>query len=720
MEEDGRPRARQPAAPEHSPPSAGSVRLLSLAALALYAMLAFVYWGLPLVGHFGTRYIGTGTDPLNVFMWSLAWWPHAIAGGLNPLRLTGVWGSTPINMGWTTSIPLPALVLAPVTLAFGPVVSYNVLTLAAPALTAYTTFMLARELTRGAYLPSLAAGYLTGFSSFEIGQTQAHPFLTLAFLIPLMALLGVRVWRRYPERVGTAPKVALGALLLAQFLISTEIFTTVTLFGGLFVLIALVVVRDRKKMRPLLTTIEVGYGLALVVLAPILYTLVGHAPFAINATTRAALSTDLLNFVVPSTLNWTGAAFASVSRLFSTGNVAEQAGYLGIFLIALMTVSAVRLWNDRWARVTAYTLACLVIATLGPVLHVDGRPLIPLPWSILDLYPILSFALPGRFMLYVALLGSLLIAVYLARTPGRATVAWGLLAVSIVALIPAPSLAAATIRVPSFFTPAQIGRHLHPGETIFYFPFSRVGDGSFLQAESHFYFRLADGYLPPEAPAPWGELSLVEPLAYGLTPTDALAAGQLDTMLRLGGVRWVVGPERPSAGLRLLAVRSRLRYQGTAGGVSLWRRPGPNRGPAASPSALVLHAERQLYLTETAMLIRAARTYVARGLSLDSLSARILARDRLLPQDFGWTPLWLSQPGWTIWNGWVGAFGPHDVAIGLQGPWSELGPVAARYGHTASRVYFPYPAPSGPGPKAGSAAGILLLVFSLQGLGSPK
>lgn len=696
-------------------------RVRVLISFALYAGLAFLYWGLPLLGHFGTRYVGVGTDPLNVFMWSLAWWPHAIVHGLNPLHLTGIWGNTPINMGWTTSIPFPSLILTPVTLAFGPVVSYNVLTLAAPTLTAFTTFLLAMEITNGAYWPSLAAGYLTGFSSYEIAETQSHPFLTLAFLIPLMVLVGVRVWRRYPERVGFGPKIALAGLLLAQFLTSTEIFTTVTLFGGLFVLIALLVVRDRRRMRPLLTTIELGYGIALVVLAPILVTLVGHAPFAIDPTTRAAYSTDLLNFVIPSTLNWTGPAFAAMSRLFSNGNLAEQTGYLGIFLLTLVTLSVVQRWKEPWVRAATYTLAAVVVATLGPVLHLDGRPLIPLPWTILSLYPILSFALPGRFMLYVALLTSLLIAVHLARTPRHGALAWGLLAAAIVALVPSidnPS-AWGTVRVPPFFTPAQIGRHLTPGETIFYFPFSRVGDGSFLQAESHFGFRLADGYLPPEAPAPWGELSLVEPLAYGLTPSDPLAARQLDAMLHLGAVQWVIGPRHPTSELRTLAAQSRLRYRGTAGGVSLWRVPRAIRGTPASPAALVLKTERRLYLTEAGILLRGTRRYVARGLPLRSLSPRMLARDHLVPKDFGWTAVWLSQPGWTIWDGWVGPFGQKDVAVGFEGPWSELEPVLARYGPDARRVFFPFPARFGSTREAASATGILVLVFSPKSLPAP-
>lgn len=720
-----RPLAAQREAASQSPgPVAAPASIArSLLALGIFAALAFLYWGIPLVGHFGTRYVGVGTDPLDIFMWSLAWWPHAMAQGLNPLHVTGVWGDSPINLGWTTSIPLPSIVLAPLTLLYGPVVSYNVFTLSAPTLTAFTTFLLAMELTDGAYLPSLAAGYFTGFSSYEVGQTQAHPFLTMACLIPVMVLVVVRVWRRFPARVGFGPAVLLAGLLIGQFLISTELFTTVTFFGGLFVVIAAVVLRDPRRMRPVLTTIEVGYALALVVLAPMLFTLVGHAPFHISAATRASYSTDLLSLMVPGALNWAGPMFLSLSRLFSAGSLAEQGGYLGIFLIALVILSVVRMWKLPWVRVAAYTLMALVVATLGPVLQVAGRPLIPLPWSVFSLYPILAYALPGRFMIYVALLSSILAAAYLARQPGRLRPwVWGLAGAALLSLVPiigAPFTWSA-VAVPPFFVTSQMPQHLVRNETVLFLPASHLGDGSFFQAESHFYFRLADGYLAPEVPLPWSGLSMIPALIYGVTPTDAIAQAQLKVMLRLGGVRNVIGPRHPPAHLRTLAQRTGLSYQGTVGGVSLWNVPAHLRVATSSATGLVLRADRKVYLTEVAMLLRASGTYLRQGRPLARLSAGALAARHLVPRDFAWRPAWNPTSGWTIWGGWVGAWGGGKVAIMLQGPWNELQPVVARYGAEALQVDFPYPDRLGASRPTPLTQGVLVLVFGRQTLTAPS
>jgi hypothetical protein len=49
---------------------------------------------------------------------------------------------------WDTSIVFPALVLAPVTIAFGPITAYNVLCVTAVASSAWCGYLAARRFTR--------------------------------------------------------------------------------------------------------------------------------------------------------------------------------------------------------------------------------------------------------------------------------------------------------------------------------------------------------------------------------------------------------------------------------------------------------------------------------------------------------------------------------------------------------------------------------------------
>ena len=69
--------------------------------------------------------------------------------------------------------PGSPLLLAPVTLTAGPVAAYNVAAILMPALAATTAFLLCRHVTRS-FWPSLAGGYLFGFSSYVLGHELAH------------------------------------------------------------------------------------------------------------------------------------------------------------------------------------------------------------------------------------------------------------------------------------------------------------------------------------------------------------------------------------------------------------------------------------------------------------------------------------------------------------------------------------------------------------------
>src|SRR5205807_6232109 len=68
-----------------------------------------------------------------------------------------------------------------------------------------------------------------------------------------------------------------------------------------------------------------------------------------------------------------------------------------------------------------YTLSlhdALPISTLGPVLHFNGRALLPLPWLLVMPIPMLNNALPARFTIYLFLVLAVIVALWLARRGG--------------------------------------------------------------------------------------------------------------------------------------------------------------------------------------------------------------------------------------------------------------------------------------------------------------
>ncbi len=194
-------------------------------ALGIYLALSFLYFGLPVASHFGRDWIGSGTDP-QIFVWSLAWWPHAVLHWQNPVVTHAVWPPVGLDLTWVSSIPALAAVFAPVTLTAGPVAAYNAASILVPALGAWTAFLLCRHVTRS-YWPSLAGGYLFGFSSYELGHLQGHLHMSSVFLVPLAGLLVIRYVEGSLDDRGLV--LRLGPLLAVQFLLSTELLLTLTL-----------------------------------------------------------------------------------------------------------------------------------------------------------------------------------------------------------------------------------------------------------------------------------------------------------------------------------------------------------------------------------------------------------------------------------------------------------------------------------------------------------
>ncbi len=96
----------------------------------------------------GSWLIGVGGDS-EIFVWSFAWWPHAIGSRHRSARHARHLGSRRrSNLAWVTSVPGAALLFWPLTAAYGPVAAYNVAIVACPALAAFGAYLLARELVR--------------------------------------------------------------------------------------------------------------------------------------------------------------------------------------------------------------------------------------------------------------------------------------------------------------------------------------------------------------------------------------------------------------------------------------------------------------------------------------------------------------------------------------------------------------------------------------------
>jgi hypothetical protein len=431
---------------------------------------------------------GGGSEPY-AFIWFLAWWPYALAHHLNPFFTSLVWQPQGLNVAWTTSVPILALLAIPITQLTGPVFTFNLCNLAAPIMAAFAAYVLCLYLARwpGA---ALLGGFLFGFSSYAMSRQSEQLNLETSFLLPCLVLLALA---RLDGRTGRITTALGGAAMLAAMAgISLEMFATTALAGGFAWALAWALLPRRRGGLALLTGDAVlAAPLLLLLLAPLLWGLFA-LPHDVSLPKAWPwfFSTDLLNLVIPTPTNAIGGgALAAISAHFP-GFVSEQSGYLGLPLIVLLWLALRRRVYLRWL------VLGLIVLSLGPQLWLGGRDTgLPLPWAIIHALPLLNNALPARLMLYASLAIAITTALWVAEAP-RQRLPLGLLAA--VMLWPAPR-PVQPIPYSAFFTPGRVEQVLGQGARAAVLPFGFFSPAMYWQAESGFAFALTGGYLgfPP-------------------------------------------------------------------------------------------------------------------------------------------------------------------------------------------------------------------------------
>src|SRR5690242_2850723 len=241
-----------------------------VSAFLVFVVCSALLYGPGIAANPSSIYIGGGHDPAG-FIWSMVWWPYAIAHGLNPFVAHVIWAPGGFNLAWAAATPGPSLLLWPITSLFGPVIAYNLLMILVPPIVSWSAFLLCRKVS-GQFWASVVSGYLFGFSPYMIGHMlMGQPNLTLIFGVPLCLYL---VLRRLDGSIRQLTFVTLFVTVLTlEFLVSTEIVAIMTLFGGVALTIAFVVLPREQKTSLLSTlpSIALAYAVVGVLLLPYLY-----------------------------------------------------------------------------------------------------------------------------------------------------------------------------------------------------------------------------------------------------------------------------------------------------------------------------------------------------------------------------------------------------------------------------------------------------------------
>ena len=539
---------------------------------AIYLAVSLAYFGVPVLPHFGRDLIGTGGDP-QLFVWSLGWWPHAVLHGHNPFVTHLLWAPHGSNLVWTTSVPGLALLLAPVTLAAGPVAAYNVAAILLPALAAWTAFLLCRHLTRS-FWPSLAGGYLFGFSTYLVSQELGHPHLTSVFLVPLAALVVLRYLGG--ELGGGGLVLRLAPLLALQFLFSTEVLFTLSVSLAAGLVLGWLTVPARRRVVAAVPPLAGAYAAAAVIVSPFLYYALSDYQGVITPATHNPA--DLVTLAFPTRVAAIGGS-AAQHFLPSAATVSAEDGlYVGLPLLAIVLLVALTRWRRPGSRFLVLAFVAAVVATLGSDLRVRGHSLFPLPWRLVRDAPLFDNVIPGRFALYVALAGALIAALWAAGPRFSRALRVLLTVAAVAALVPAVwrGYWHEHPRRPAFYAQRLDRVCLRKDDTVLLLPPPFRNAGLLWQAESGYRFRLADGALndavPKSLPDRQTMLQLIDdnvPPGGARAIVRAALALDVDAILvdSAGGEQWTRALDPVLRGVRV-------------GGMTLYRldRPRPGCG----------------------------------------------------------------------------------------------------------------------------------------------
>jgi len=501
--------ARQGARPDAHPPSReGLARVLCEIRAVRIQFLVLLFFLALAVLRLGSstwtsptdRTRGAGLGDPGVFIWFLRWTPFALGRQISPFHSDYLNHPDGINLMWNTWVPLPGLLLAPLTLRWGPVLTLNVLLVLAYGLSSWSAYLAIRR-----YVPSHAAavvgGLVYGFSPAMRAHAH-HLNLILVFLLPLLLVLVDEILvrqRRSVVRLG----VVLGLVSAAQVLIGEELFIATVLLSVVLLLV-LMVMHPRAvpgRARYALTAIAVALLVFGVLMAlPLKAQLTGPARIQSDITAEERGAGDLLAVVTPNRMTAifdTAAATRLRPRLAGGTEI-----YLGIPLLLMVLAVAVVQRSRPLVRVGfAMLLVCLLLS-LGAQLRVGGDATgVWLPWAVMESLPLLNNMVPARLALLTALFAGLLLAVGLHGLwqAGR----WWRRSLAVVAaaavfafLAPPGPLRPGRVETPPFFTTAAV-RILPRDGVALVVPFpgkGRQNQAMVWQAEAGMWFKMPGGY----------------------------------------------------------------------------------------------------------------------------------------------------------------------------------------------------------------------------------
>lgn len=482
-----------------SRPRWGGISTADVLAVEGYVLAAVVLYA-GLWRHLDSGYLVASMQDQNLFEWLFAAQAHAVAEGRNPLFSDLQNAPLGVNLMANTALPALAVPLAPVTLAFGPTVTWTLVLTGGLAGTATAWYWLfSRHVVRSRVAAALGAAFC-GFAPPVISHAKAHPNFAATFLLPVIALWLIRLpGARRPVLHG----VGLGVLGTLQVLIGEEILLIAVLAVAPYA-IWFAFTRRHLPRRVVVGVVTASVVAVALVAYPLWLQFAG--PQSYRSIEHGPTGNSLTAFVAYSSQSIGGLLTGGPGALAINGT--EENAFFGWGLVVLVVALAIWLRAELPARIAAAAGGVAAVLSLGPEITLDGRPVgVPGPWGLLADLPLLESVLESRFALACVPAAGCLLAIATQRildvAPNRRIgpvplrVAWaGVLVAALVPIAPVPYATVTRAPTPTFYAGGEWARWVDPGRTIVPVPLPEPLHAEALrwQIDAGMGFALPQGY----------------------------------------------------------------------------------------------------------------------------------------------------------------------------------------------------------------------------------
>jgi len=367
------------------------------------------------------------------YVWGFWWIARQVEHFGNPWFTRYIDAPAGAQLGLHALMPLPGVLMMPVTVAFGPSASYNLLSVVMPGLLCYAMYRVGRL-----WLPSqagaIAAGAFFGLSSMLAWRSWYHLNLAAGVLfLPLALEAAVRLIRR----PGWRRAVVLGLVVGGALLTDQEMAVLVVILACVALLPWLLRrlpagTRRWPAIAARLRPAALAAGVAVVFASPQIIAIIQQTRSGGATSPPGDLAASYLAYSVQFPRMFelsprvTHFGLGGLGFIYN-GPVTDGVPTYGLVLTVLVVLGLVAAWRRRGAWLLALLwLGCAVLA-LGPVLRIGNHVYVPDAATLNGLR--VSDAMPYTWFVHIPVLSGF-------REPAR---------ILMLGLVPAALLAGAAV-----------------------------------------------------------------------------------------------------------------------------------------------------------------------------------------------------------------------------------------------------------------------------------